>query len=67
VAFFTEAAAQDQRKQQATRQGEIEDWSRQCLMDETGASVDALALGFKPRPMNRSYGGVSRQTVGGRT
>jgi hypothetical protein len=66
VAFFTEAAAQDQRKQQQARQGEIEDWSRQCLMDETGASVDALALGFKPRPMNRSYGGVSRQTVGGR-
>jgi hypothetical protein len=67
VAFFTEAAAQDQRKQQQARQGEIEDWSRQCLMDETGASVDALALGFKPRPMNRAYGGVSRQTVGGRT
>jgi hypothetical protein len=66
VAFFTEAAAQDQRKQQATRQGEIEDWARQCLMDETGASVDALALGFKPRQMNRSYGGVTRQTVGGR-
>jgi hypothetical protein len=66
VAFFTEAAAQDQRKQQQARQGEIEDWSRQCLMDETGASVDALALGFKPRQMTRSYGGVSRQTVGGR-
>jgi hypothetical protein len=66
VAFFTEAAAQDQRKQQQARQGEIEDWSRQCLMDETGASVDALALGFKPRQMTRSDGGVSRQTVGGR-
>ena len=66
VQFFTEAAAQDQRKQQANRQQELMDWSVQAFMDESGASVDALALGFKPTGPRRSYGGVKRQAVGAR-
>ena len=66
VQFFTEAAAQDQRKQQANRQQELMDWSVQAFMDESGASVDALALGFKPAGPRRSYGGVKRPAIGAR-
>jgi hypothetical protein len=66
VQFFTEAAAQDQRKQQANRQQELMDWSVQCFLDETGSSIDALALGFKPTGSRRSYGGVRRSEVGAR-
>jgi len=62
--FFTEAAAQDQRKAQANRQAELEDWTRQAFFDETGASIDALALGFRPSPRGRAYGGVKRPAVG---
>ena len=66
VKFFADAAAQDQQKQQAFRQQEQMDWAVQCFMDETGASVDALALGFRPAGPRRSYGGVQRQTIGSR-
>ena len=66
VQFFTDAAAQDQRKQQAARQQDLMDWSVQAFMDESGSSVDALALGFKPGGPRRSYGGVKRPVVGAR-
>jgi hypothetical protein len=66
VKFFADAAAQDQQKQQAFRQQEQMDWAVQCFMDETGASVDALALGFRPAGPRRSYGGVQRPVVGSR-
>jgi len=62
--FFTDAAAQDQQKAQAARQDDLEDWSRQAFMDETGASLDVLALGFKAAAPGRYYGGVKRQKVG---
>lgn len=62
--FFTDAAAQDQQKAQAARQQELYDWAIQSFMDETGASVDNLALGFKPSGPRRSYGGVSRRSIG---
>lgn len=64
VQFFTDAAAQDQRKQAAQRQQELMDWSVQSFLDETGASVDALALGFKPTGSRKAYGGVIRQPLG---
>jgi len=66
VKFFTDAAAQDQQKQQALRQQDLMDWAVQCFSDEMGASVDALALGFKPAGPRRSYGGVRRPAVGSR-
>jgi hypothetical protein len=66
VKFFTDAAAQDQQKQQALRQQDLMDWAVQCFNDEMGASVDALALGFKPAGPRRSYGGVRRPAVGSR-
>jgi hypothetical protein len=66
VGFFTDAAAQDQQRQQSLRQQEQMDWAVQCFMDETGASVDALALGFRPAGPRRSYGGVQRPAIGSR-
>jgi hypothetical protein len=66
VKFFTDAAAQDQQRQQSLRQQEQMDWAVQCFMDETGASVDALALGFRPAGPRRSYGGVQRPAIGSR-
>ena len=60
VKFFTDAAAQDQEKAKATRQEELDDAMRQAWFDETGASIDALAMGWKPQPMAAAYGGVKR-------
>lgn len=60
VRFFTEAAAQDQQRQQQFRQQELMDWAVQAFLDESGASIDALALGFRPTPPGRSYAAVVR-------
>jgi hypothetical protein len=60
VKFFTDAAAQDQEKAKAARQDELEDTMRQAWFDETGSSIDALALGWKPQPKARAFGGVRR-------
>jgi hypothetical protein len=62
--FFTDAAAQDQQRQAQVRQDEMMDWAVQAFLDETGASIDALAMGFKPAGPRRSYGGVHRRPVG---
>jgi len=62
--YFTEAAAQDQRRAQNNRQEMMEDWARQMLFDEQNSNVDALALGFKPSPAGRAHGGVRRPRVG---
>ena len=59
--YFVDAAAQDQQRAQQQRADEIDDWSRQAWMDETGASVDALALGFRPMARSAAYGGVRRR------
>ena len=58
--FFTEAAAQDQQRVQANRDFEL--WSNSIEMwkDETGASIDALALGLTQKSIGRHYGGVRR-------
>lgn len=67
VKFFTDAAAQDQEKAQASRQQELNDWAVQAFLDETGAGIDALALGFRPAGSRRWHGGVRRQAVGSRS
>lgn len=64
VQFFTESAAQDQQRQAQVRQDEMMEWTVQAFLDETGASIDALAMGFKPAGPRRSYGGVHRRPVG---
>lgn len=66
VQFFTEAAAQDQQRIAADR--EFEMWHNQIQMasDETGASIDALAMGLPSKSIGRHYGG-SRRGVSGRS
>ena len=60
VQFFSEAAAQDQQLKASERAYEL--WQNQIEMasDETGASVDALAMGLPRKSISRSYGGVRR-------
>jgi len=60
VQFWGEAAAQDQQRKASER--EFEMWQHQMQMagDETGASIDALALGLPSKSIRRSYGGVRR-------
>jgi hypothetical protein len=60
VQFFTDAAAQDQQKAKAARQDELEETMRQAWFDETGASIDALAMGWKPQPRAVAHGGIRR-------
>jgi hypothetical protein len=58
VQFWGEAAAQDQQRKASER--EFEMWQAQMDMagDESGASIDALALGLPSKSIRRSYGGV---------
>jgi hypothetical protein len=64
-AFFVESAAQDQLKSQQSRNEQLQRESLEAWMDETGAQVDALALGWRPRAATgRSHGGVTRLRVG---
>ena len=60
VQFFSEAAAQDQQLKASERAYEL--WQNQIEMasDETGASIDALAMGLPRKTIGRSYGGVRR-------
>ena len=66
VKFFVDAAAQDQDRVKASRDYELWQWQQEMAADETGASIDALALGLPTKSISRSYGGVSRQTAGRR-
>jgi hypothetical protein len=59
AAHFVEAAAQDQRKAAQQRQDELLEATLAAWMDETGANLDALALGFTPRPRGAT-GGIRR-------
>ena len=64
-AFFVESAAQDQLKSQQSRNEQLQRESLEAWMDETGALVDALALGWRPKATaGRSHGGVTRLRVG---
>ena len=63
--FFTEAAAQDQSRVAANREYEMFMNQIEMAADETGASIDALALGLPTKSIGRSYGG-SRRGVPGR-
>lgn len=58
--YFTDAAAQDQQKQVMARADQQQAEQLAAWFDETGSCIDALALGWKPRPRARAYGGVRR-------
>ena len=60
VKFFTDAAAQDQKKAQQQRKDELDDENLRAWFDETGSCIDALAMGWKARPHSRAYGGIKR-------
>ena len=66
VAFFVEAAAQDQERSAQARADQLQAEAMEAWMDETGAHVDALVLGWKPRPTARAHGGVKPLTMGRR-
>ena len=66
-AFFVEAAAQDQNRAQQARADQMQQESYEAWMDETGAGVDALALGWRPKATARAHGGISRLQVGAST
>lgn len=59
AAHFVEAAAQDQKRVAARRQEELVEASLAAWFDETGAHLDALALGIIPRTSGAA-GGVKR-------
>ena len=63
-AFFVDAAAQDQERAKAAREEELQRMAYEAWMDETGAGVYALALGWQPKAVGRVYGGVTRPRVG---
>lgn len=58
--FFTDAAAQDQNRVAANREYEMFMNQIEMAADETGASIDALALGLPTKSIGRSYGGSKR-------
>ena len=63
-AFFVDAAAQDQNRAQQARADQLQQEAYEAWMDETGSMVDALAMGWKAKPMAKAHGGVSRLRVG---
>lgn len=58
--FYVDAAAQDQRKAADLRQSQLEDENLRAWFDETGACIDALAMGWHPRPSGGVHGGIRR-------
>ena len=64
VAFFTDSAAQDQQKAAQYRADQLQQEAYQAWMDETGESVDALALGWRPAAPIKAQGGTKRLVVG---
>ena len=64
VAHFVEAAAQDQDRAKKARDEQLMAESYEAWLDETGAAVDALALGWRPKASARAHGGISRLQIG---
>ena len=63
--FFVESAAQDQQRAAQARANQLQQEAYDAWLDESGAAIDALALGWRPRATSRSHGGVNRLRVGG--
>lgn len=62
--FFVESAAQDQQRAAQARADQLQQEAYDAWLDESGAAIDALALGWRPKAANRSHGGVNRLRVG---
>ena len=62
-AHFIEAAAQDQNRARQQRADQLQQESYDAWLDESGAAVDALALGWRPKASARAHGGVSQLRV----
>jgi len=64
--YFVESAAQDQERARQARADQLQQEAYDAWLDETGAAVDALALGWRPKVGGRSHGGISPLRVGGK-
>ena len=65
VAYFAEATAQDAEIAARQRADQLEKEALEAWMDETGAHVDALCMGWKPTATSRgSHGGIRPLTMG---
>ena len=66
--YFVEATAQDADRTAQQRAAQLDAEAMEAWMDETGAHVDALCLGWKPSHVgtNQIHGGVTPLTVGGK-
>ena len=60
---FVEAAAQDQDRAKRARDDQLQQEAYEAWLDETGAAVDALALGWRPKAGSRAHGGISQLRV----
>jgi phage terminase large subunit-like protein len=65
VAFFVEAAAQDQMRQQLSRADALREEAVASWLQGTEADIDCLALGWRaPKTSGPVHGGVKRLSVG---
>ena len=64
LAYFVEAAAQDQMRTQAERAAQIQQEDMEAWMSEQVGAIDCLALGWRPQTrQSGSYGGVKQLSV----
>ncbi len=63
VGFFVESAAQDQERARQARADQLQQESYDAWLDESGAAIDALALGWRPKPTARAHGGIKQMQI----
>ena len=64
LAYFVEAAAQDQMRTQVERQLQMQAEDMEAWMSEQEGAIDSLALGWRPNVSNHgAYGGVKQLSV----
>ena len=64
LAYFVEAAAQDQMRTQLERSSQMQREDMEAWMSEQEGAVDSLALGWRPNLSNHgAYGGVKQLSV----
>ncbi len=61
--YFVEAAAQDQNRAKRARDEQLQQEAYDAWLDESGAAVDALALGWRPKVGSRAHGGINQIRV----
>ncbi len=64
LAYYVEAAAQDQMRTQVERQLQMQNEDMEAWMSEQEGAIDSLALGWRPNLSNHgAYGGVTQLSV----